>query len=516
MTDTIRQATVWPVNNLGEIVVQNGAGGSTVLDSLSKEFVPVDASSGKLILKLPVQNPRYIDVRDKGVTMDGKAVHDASVTGSSAASMNVYSTSALFTAADVGKKCAHIPKTEDGHYTRFGSITAFIDSQNVTVSLSGITAVTAQTFVWGTDSTAALNTALASAGSAKAPCYIPSGICVCTDTVIVPTGVTMFGDGNHTFVSFARDFEYYNSCLVLVSYISSGSGFVQLGNNGLGNNGTSSGTRGTNLMNLNVDAMGLADEAAVGPDTGTNAGRGNHIHKCTIIRGGSEALWSGASSVVDGCTIVQQQRGRVVFQGGDARLTNNFIFGAGATFPAIEAGAGDLLIQGNHIWKDAGTPSATGGAVHITVYGGVTSMSSKGSIIVSNNQFDTSFGAHVTIDVAANTFVRAVNISDNLGFQNDDVPNATYPCISLIVASGGSIRALSIMGNVFQGSWYDNTKGQYTCLIDGTGIVGTVRASTVVGNTADNCAALYTSFTPTYTAGNHVIPGAVLTTIITG
>ena len=455
-----------------------------------------------------------LDIRGFGAKCDGQVVYDAVTTGASASSMTLTSATANFTAADVGKLCAHKPRTASGNYTRYGTITAVNSSTSITINVSGVTATTGQLFVWGSDDKTAITAAMTAAASAKKPVYLPNAITCAGSQITVPTGVTFFGSGNATCVDYARTFEYWNSTLVLLAFEPASGGFVKMGNNGLGVGG-GGGTRGTNIYDMNIDCLDLAAQA-IAIDTGSNFTRGNHMRGVTAVRGTAQTAALSPSSVTEHCTFIQNQLGSCVKLGGDSRFVNNYVFGSGNGFHGIHANSGDVYIGFNHIWKDSDTASALGSAIYVEIWGGVTSTPSKGSISIHGNEFDTSFGAHIWIDVAANTYGRAVDIVGNHGFQNDSVPNATYPCIKISVAAGGSLRALTVMGNAFQGSWNDNTKGQYTYLIDGSGITGTVIASSVIGNVADNCAAIYNSFTPTTSSGNSVIAGAVATVVTTG
>ena len=479
-----------------------------VLNSSGRTYSLIAADG---LLPLPAVN----SVTQYGAKCDGQVVYDANITGANAAAMTIASTTARFTAADVGKSCVQSPKTATGNFSRFGFITQVIDANTVIANLSGITTGTGQQFVWGTDDTTAVNLALSTAFTLKQTVFIPSGICTCTGQITVPTGVTLMGIAQATGVGFARDFEYYNSCLVLTGFTGAQGGFVKLGNNGVGNSGTNSGTRGSNVRNLTIDAMNNA-ASAVGSDSGTNFTRACHIVDCTLVRGTSSTLSTSPSALVDRCTIINQQRGNGVTLLGDSKITNCWVYGSGAGFAGIKSLGTDATIYGNHIWKDSDTPTATGPAILIDISGGNTSSPSRGGITVANNAFDTSFGPHIQVTVAANTYVRSITVTGNIGFANDLVPNATYPYMALTVGAGASIRALTVTGNSGQGSWNDNTKGQLTALIDGSGITGTVIASSVIGNVVDNCAALYATFTPTFTSGNHVIPGAVATVVITG
>lgn len=50
---TVKTTGVWPVNELGEIVVQAGSGTTTVTGFLSEDQIPTDATTNKVVMKLP-------------------------------------------------------------------------------------------------------------------------------------------------------------------------------------------------------------------------------------------------------------------------------------------------------------------------------------------------------------------------------------------------------------------------------------------------------------------------------
>jgi hypothetical protein len=50
---TIKVVGVWPVNELGEIVAQAGAGTTTITGFVSQDQIPTDTSTNKVVIKLP-------------------------------------------------------------------------------------------------------------------------------------------------------------------------------------------------------------------------------------------------------------------------------------------------------------------------------------------------------------------------------------------------------------------------------------------------------------------------------
>jgi hypothetical protein len=120
---------------------------------------------------------------------------------------------------------------------------------------------------------------------------------------------------------------------------------------------------------------------------------------------------------------------------------------------------------------------------------------------------DTSYGAHIRISVTGNSILRGVNIIGNIGFQNDAVPDDTYPYMDIDVAAGSVIRGLVIQGNIGRGSWSDSAQAEYTHFIDGAGIAGNIYGAIVGGNFVDNCGAMFTGFTPDHDHGNITMAG---------
>lgn len=53
---TLKVASVWPVNSLGEIVMQSGTGDQTVTGYLSQDQIPTDPSTNRMVINLPDLN----------------------------------------------------------------------------------------------------------------------------------------------------------------------------------------------------------------------------------------------------------------------------------------------------------------------------------------------------------------------------------------------------------------------------------------------------------------------------
>jgi len=53
---TIKVANVWPVNSLGEIVMQSGTGDQIVVGYLSQDQIPTDPTTNRMVINLPDLN----------------------------------------------------------------------------------------------------------------------------------------------------------------------------------------------------------------------------------------------------------------------------------------------------------------------------------------------------------------------------------------------------------------------------------------------------------------------------
>lgn len=54
MSDNIQEVQVWPVNEQGEIVFEQGTGSTNITGYVSSSFIPVNVTSKKAVVKLPV------------------------------------------------------------------------------------------------------------------------------------------------------------------------------------------------------------------------------------------------------------------------------------------------------------------------------------------------------------------------------------------------------------------------------------------------------------------------------
>lgn len=450
--------------------------------------------------------PNLFDVRAYGAQCDGVALYDVSTTASTTCTIS--SATAAFTAADIGKSCAVIANTSGAVVTgKYGTITGVTSSGIATASLDLSPGVlTSALFVYGTDDAAAVNEAATEAATFGGTVFIPQSITTIASPVAIPDGVNLMGIGNTVTVDSPWKFRYKGSSLVLVGYVATG-GAVNIGDY------ASAGQYGCTAEGLNIDCMNLAGQAINTELGGTN--RAIHLRAVTAIRGTAYTANLGASGVTEGCTFIQQQYGHVVAVKGDSRFVNNYVYGAGANKHNIRvSGMSDVYIGGNHIWKEATLSTMYGAAVFVEFWTG----QKAGQVLIEGNQFDTSFGPHVQINITGSGVIgRGVSIVGNLGFQNDFVPNATYPFIDIDIAATCALRGFVVQGNIGCGSWNDATKGQYTYFIDGAGIAGNIYGSIVGGNVIDNCAALFNLFTPDHDNGNITIAGTgtVLTKSVT-
>lgn len=428
-----------------------------------------------------------IDPRSNGAKCDGKMVLDATTTAS--ATCTVTSSTASFSAADIGKICAVLPTSTTGPWSaKQGTITAYNPATGaITATLGGSPGalINAQ-FVWGTNDTAAWTTAATAAGNQKRPLFVPVGIS-CVQNFTLPDRIAMFGLGADRTITWPWTSAGYNSAIVCAKW--PGADATAVIKTGYGNS----------LSNFMLDAF---QTGGIAIDNLTNQGHGT-IEGCTIARGYNYGLQTGAAQSVKNCTIWGQDCAQdLVVLSGDNRLSDCDIYGAGTNGAAVSAPGHDTVIANNHFWKNA-TSQPNGPSVKLSPYAasGLT-----GSQHVIGNTFDTSMGPHVQVTVVAGQTARNIKISNNSAFQNNNVPDATYPYIDLNVA--GTLLGLSVMGNTGEASFADPAQANYTAFIDGVGITGTVAGSTVMGNVITGCAAGYATFTPDHSTGNYYIAGS--------
>ena len=186
---------------------------------------------------------------------------------------------------------------------------------------------------------------------------------------------------------------------------------------------------------------------------------------------------------------------------GDSRMTGCDVYGAGPNKFQVRTDAHDVRIDGNHFWK-IGEVMSAGGCV---LYDPYNTTDVGGSVSISNNVFDTSNGAHVEVNVRYAMSVRGVTISNNTAFQHPATVDNTYNYINIKGVAGSLIKGLAINGNVGESAFgTEQPKGTYKAFVDGSAMLGTIKASTQIGNAIANCNAGNVGFTPTVGASLNV------------
>lgn len=435
-----------------------------------------------------------LDVRMFGAMCDGKAVYDATATNS--VTSTIASATMSLTSADVGKRCAIVPYVDSSLTTRYGTISSVTSATECVCSLSGAPgALTGATFIYGTDDLAAVIDALTAAKTgAVGGVFIPAGITVLSGSITVPCGVTLFGVGNYATGGKAKDMRYAGSSLILAGYLAAP--FVVGGDIGV------SSPKGWSLSGLNIDCLDLAYFAYDASTTG----RTEHIDHCTFNRGITATVSSSATSRIQSCCIFNQHRNNVVQLGGDASFLYNIVTGAGNGYYGIKlSNPDDVLILGNHIWKDGSLSSMLGGSIFVSFN---TASTVTGGVTIEGNKFDTAYGPHIYLKASGASAGRGISIIGNQAMNNDAVTNGTGAFIELEIQSGCVLRGLNVHGNLVRGSWNDPTKGQHSYFLNGSATAGNVYGSSFTGNIIDNVVSGgYNTFTPTYTAGNLYMVG---------
>jgi hypothetical protein len=435
-----------------------------------------------------------LDVRMFGAKCNGKAVYDATATNS--ATSTIASATLNLTSADVGKRCAIVPYVDSSLTTRHGTISSVTSATECVASLSGAPGtLTGATFIYGTDDLTAVSEALTAAKTGSVGgVFIPAGITVLSGQIIVPCGVTLFGIGNYATGGKAKDMRYAGSSLILAGYLASP--FV------VGGDINVSSPKGWSLSRLNIDCLNLALFAY----SASGTGRTEHIDHCTFNRGINATVDTSATSRIHSCCIFGQNQGNVVHLSGDSSFLYNIVTGAGNGYYGIKlSNPDDVVILGNHIWKDGSLSSMLGGSIFVSFNTGNVV---AGGVTIEGNKFDTAYGPHIYLKASAASTGRGVSIIGNQSMNNDAVTNGTGAFIELEIQSGCVLRGLNVHGNICRGSWYDPTKGQHSYFLNGSATAGNVYGSSFTGNIIDNVVSGgFNAFTPTYTAGNLYMVG---------
>lgn len=112
----------------------------------------------------------FLNIKDYGAKGDGKYTADAAITSGHA---TLTSASNPWTAADVGKTIG-VYAAGSASAILLTTIQAVNNAGNITLAANAVTTQTATIAVWGTDDTAAINTAIAAATPGQAV-YFPAG-----------------------------------------------------------------------------------------------------------------------------------------------------------------------------------------------------------------------------------------------------------------------------------------------------------------------------------------------------
>lgn len=495
----------WPINEVGEIVLQRGVGTTTRTGSLPSVDIPTDPSTNKVVVRLPddipiitqgsaapnnadglpngsiyIQNSvgefnkiagiytrvgvqfstdasgnvtglatvgalmGALDIRSQGAKCDGKFVNDAVIAHTTGTSYTVTSASGKFTAADIGKVAASMAYAAGAQSGYDATVTGYTSPTVITITCSNGGVVSARSlFYWGTDDGVAINATItaANASTPKQNVFLPCAITCSTLVHVFPDGVSVLGMGGLTTVDYAYKITPVNSWLVLCKYIG-GSIFTTLGNGG------SNASIGSNASNITVDGMNLT---AVSVQDG---GRASQRTNVTALRATAEMALVGGSGVMNMCTIAgSEQAASLKVGGGDSRVTNSYIYGSGAGSPVVKLEGNDILFAQNHLWKDSDV-DPTGALVQCNFFNGTTN---GGDVTIDTNQFDTAVGANIEINVTGNTTVRCLNIIGNHSLSNDLVQNNASAVVTGSIATTTLTVSAVTSGIVYPGAVISGT-----------------------------------------------------------
>jgi hypothetical protein len=549
-----------------DIVARKGA--TYLTDPTPGKTVPVvattDVTGGSVLSAGGTVVYDAIDIRGFGAKCDGQCVTNAVIASLGGGLYSVTSASALFLASDVGKVAAAISVAAGVQFGYNCIVTAYTSPTVITVSSSNGAIVSAGSrFVWGTNDYDAFVAAVAYAGILlhKKNVFIPQGITTIKNstTITLPDGVGLVGSGNTNTVS--KTGQYSGSVLALTGYIASGA-FIAMGTS------LSSGI-GATCNNVTIDSMHLASNSSGNQ-------RPVNYSKTTFLRGRVDLPPSGVvdncvfsqqfqdyslkmqgdsrcvNSYLFGAAVNQPNvqivssdnlfSGNHLWRDGGAYLgplvkidifgtaldgaininLNQFDTPVGACIELNVGAAASirtLNIIGNTSFSaaavDTNSPSAV---INGTITGGTTltvNSLTSGTVYVGATLNGGGVTAGVKIlsqssGTPGGAGVYVIQTSANVGPVSINCYG--FPYIKLNVNATGVVRCLNVTGNTGHGAFDDVTKGRFACFIDGTGMLGTVAISNIVGNTIDDCGVGYSRFTPSNSSNNFLLVNSASTT----
>ena len=442
------------------------------------------------------------------VKSDGVLLYDAVITfGANAV---IASSSGAFTQSDVGKRVAFYEKISGASArSGCGNIVAVTSSTTVVTNMtvSGESNVLVAAVAYGTDIGAYINNYWQSIKQ-HGGCDVGNYVYLSSVKLIIPKGLAVEGSGRKGGFDLPHNADLRGTNLFVCATSSLqgvNNSFLDIGDSGDGAFEYLSGG-GTRIVGINVDGFLLPWTVTKGVAAACKA-----INSQSLRNWSSHgyALQAVGGMSIDDCVAVSAYRGTPIGADsvGDVHIRNGGAFGSGnGKFTLKISNCSDVDVSGIHMWKCSNDATMLGGQVLVETY--ATGRSKN--IRIENTTFDTSYGPHVKVSLENACTLQNLVLTGNQGFQNDAVTAATYPCMEIAGPSSGGafIRGASIMANGFDSSFADEAKGTYTGMVQQTG-AGTIgmRAVTVMGNSANNCAAGYLgSFTPNHSSGNGVVP----------
>lgn len=416
---------------------------------------------------------------------DTQVVIDAATTSGSNV---ITSATANFSSADIGKAFSFRSQIS---ITGFGSGTIIgVDSPtSITVSINMSATVTGGVLCWGTDDTAAIQKAVTAANSVLGGAVvIVPGLSMITGGLTLANGVSLIGAGFAPQVPSGSQIVPGVSGLICAAALNA-TPMVKMGN-------STSKAIACAVREITIDGM---NQCFFPVDM--SGAIANHVIEAAVLAGVGYCVKPGGSQLVSGSVLAGCQSQYIVGCGGDSRIINNWIYGAGANYTCVHIANGDVLVSQNHIWKIAALSQAAGALIDVD-----PTTNNTDSVNIIENQFDTAMGPNVLVNIATGMNLRALNIADNTAIQNDYVPANTYPYLKLTGA--GTLETLNVHGNTGLSSWNTPANGTWTGFFDASGWTGTLGVSNVNGNVLNDVAVggfVFSNLTPTLGANTNAV-----------